>query len=92
MGQENCGTDQTHYCRHCLKHLPTFLYATARQKTAATLHSQKDFRHKHTTPIDRGFCATDAHPFCDPAPRIWDFAPRRINAVQKRVIFVWAEH
>jgi len=24
--------------------LPTFLYATARQKTAATLHSQKDFR------------------------------------------------
>jgi hypothetical protein len=20
MGQENSGTDQTHYCRHCLKH------------------------------------------------------------------------
>jgi hypothetical protein len=20
MGQENCGTDQTHYSRHCLKH------------------------------------------------------------------------
>ena len=29
--------------------------------TAATLHSQKDFRHQHTIPIDRGFCATDVH-------------------------------
>jgi hypothetical protein len=27
------------------------LYTTARQKTAATLHSQKDFRHQHTIPI-----------------------------------------
>jgi hypothetical protein len=39
--------------------LPTFLYATPRQKTAATLHSQKISGHQHTMPIDRGFCATD---------------------------------
>jgi hypothetical protein len=37
------------------------LYATARQKTAATLHSQKDFRAPTHNPIDRGLWATDVH-------------------------------
>jgi hypothetical protein len=41
--------------------LPTFFYATARQKTVATLHSQKDFRAPTHNPIDRGLCATDVH-------------------------------
>jgi hypothetical protein len=41
--------------------ITNFLYATARQKTAATLHSQKDFRAPTHIPIDRGFCATDVH-------------------------------
>src|SRR6516162_7770482 len=40
--------------------LPTFLYATARQKTAATFHSQNDFRAPTHNPIDRGLWATDA--------------------------------
>jgi hypothetical protein len=43
MGQENCGTDQTHYCRHCLKHCQRPLRHCATEN-AATLHSQKDFR------------------------------------------------
>ena len=75
MGQENCGTDQTHYCRHCLKHCQ-FLYATARQKTAATLHSQKDFRAM-TYNADRPRILRNRRAStCDPAPRIWDFAPK----------------
>src|SRR6516165_1409628 len=81
MGQENCGTDQTHYCRHCLKHA-NVLYATARQKTAATLHSQKDFRAPTRNPDRPRILRNRRASTCDPAPNIWDFAPRRTNAVQ----------
>jgi len=42
-----------------VSNIANVLYATARQKTAATLHSQKDFRAPTHIPIDRGFRATD---------------------------------
>jgi hypothetical protein len=57
--------------------LPTFLHATARQKTAATLHSQKDFRAPTHNPIGRGFCATDVHRLVIQR-QIWDFAPKNL--------------
>jgi hypothetical protein len=44
-----------------VSNIANVLYATARHKTAATLHSQKDFRAPNTITIDRGFCATDVH-------------------------------
>jgi hypothetical protein len=44
-----------------VSNITNVLYATARQETAATLHSQKDFRAPTHNPIDRGFCATDVH-------------------------------
>ena len=44
-----------------VSNIANVLYATARQKTAATLHSQKDFRAPTHNPIDRGLCATDVH-------------------------------
>ena len=47
-------------------------------QTAATLHSQKDFRAPTHNPIDRGLWATDVHRLVI-APRIWDFAPKKIS-------------
>jgi hypothetical protein len=42
-----------------VSNIANLLYATVRQKTAATLHSQKDFRGTNAHPDrSRGFCAT----------------------------------
>ena len=54
--------------------LPTFLYATARQKTAAALHSQKDFRAPTRNPDRPRIMGNRRASSCEPAPRIWDFA------------------
>jgi hypothetical protein len=59
--------------------LPTFLYATARHKTATTLHSQKDFRAPTHNPDRPRIMRNRRASSCDPAPRIWDFAPRRMK-------------
>jgi hypothetical protein len=79
------------------------LYATARQKTAATLHSQKDFQAPTNNPDRSRSLRNRRASSCDPAPRIWDFAPRRMKRCSElipaaqlrlgvvRVIFVWAE-
>jgi hypothetical protein len=55
------------------------LYATARQKRAATLHSQKDFRGTNTHPDRPRILRNRRASSCDPAPRIWDFAPRHMK-------------
>src|SRR6516162_9802714 len=57
--------------------LPTFLYATARQKTVATLHSQKDFRAPTHNPDRRGLWVTDVHRLVIQR-QIWDFAPKNL--------------
>ena len=57
--------------------LPTFLYATARQKTAATLHSQKYFRAPTHNPDRPRSLRNRRASSCDSAPSIWDFPPRR---------------
>jgi hypothetical protein len=44
-----------------VSNIANVLYATARQKTAATLHSQKDFRAPTHNPDRRGLWATDVH-------------------------------
>jgi hypothetical protein len=41
-----------------VSNIANVLYATAREKTAATLHSQKISGAPTHIPIDRGFCAT----------------------------------
>src|SRR6516165_10076477 len=56
-----------------VSNIANVLYATARQRTAATLHSQKDFRAP-THDRSRILCNRRASS-CDPAPRICDFAP-----------------
>jgi hypothetical protein len=53
-------------------------YATTRQKTATTLHSQKDFWAPTHNPDRPRILRNRRASTCDPAPRIWDFAPRRI--------------
>jgi hypothetical protein len=53
------------------------LCAPARQKTAATLHSQKDFRAMTYNPDRPRILRNRRASTCDPAPHIWDFAPRR---------------
>jgi hypothetical protein len=60
MGHENCRTDQTHYCRHCLKHCQRPLRHTPlrERKRRPPCTVKKISGHKHTIPIDRGFCAT----------------------------------
>jgi hypothetical protein len=60
MGQENSGADQTHYCRHGLKHYQGPLRHCATEN-AATLHSQKDFRAPIRNPDRRGLWATDVY-------------------------------
>jgi hypothetical protein len=63
MGQENCGTDQTHYyCHHCRKHYQRPLRHCATEN-AATLHSQKDFRASTHNPDRPRILATDVHRF-----------------------------
>jgi hypothetical protein len=57
--------------------LPTFLYATSREKTAATLHSQKDFRTPAHKPDRPRILRNRRASTCDPASGICDFAPRR---------------
>jgi hypothetical protein len=61
-----------------ISNVATFLYVTARQKTAATLHSQKDFRAPTHNPDRTGIMRNRRASFCDPAPRIWEFAPKNL--------------
>jgi hypothetical protein len=58
-----------------VSNIANVLYATARQKTVATLHSQKDFRAPTHNPDRPRSLRNRRASSCDRAPRIWDFAP-----------------
>ena len=72
--------------------LPTFLYATARHETAATLHSQKDFRAPTHNPDQSRILRNRRGSTCEPAPRICDFTPRRMTALRTLRSLAWAHH
>jgi hypothetical protein len=77
MGQEKIPAPIKPITAAIVSKIANALYATARQKTAATLHSQKDFRAPTHYPIDRGLCATDVHrPVIQ--RQIWDYAPKNL--------------
>src|SRR6516165_6932631 len=60
-----------------VSNISNVLYATARQKTAATLHSQKDFPAPTHNPDRPRILRNRRASSCDPAPRNWGFPPRR---------------
>src|SRR5262252_7607945 len=62
-----------------VSNIANVLYATARQKTAATLHSQKDFRAPTHNPDRPRIMRNRRAARCDPAPGIWEFGPRRVK-------------
>ena len=62
-----------------VSNITNVLYATARQRTAATLHSQKDFRAPTHNPDRPRILRNRRGSSCDSAPRICDFAPRRMK-------------
>jgi hypothetical protein len=61
MGKENCGPDQTHYCRHCLKHYQRSSTPLRDRKRRRPCTVKKISGHQYTILIDRGLCATDVH-------------------------------
>jgi hypothetical protein len=75
MGQENSGTDQTHYCRHCLKHRQRPLRNCAKEN-GGDLAQSKRFPGANTQSRSiEDLAQQTGLVTCDFAPRIWDFAP-----------------
>jgi hypothetical protein len=65
-----------------VSNIANVLCATARQKTATTLHSQKDLQAPTHNPDRPRILRNRRASPCDPAPNIWDFVQRPFNAVQ----------